>query len=512
VLPGFYPDPSVCRVGEWFYLVTSSFEYFPGVPLFKSKDLVNWQQIGHCLTRESQLPLDKVRKSGGIYAPTIRHHEGIFYMVTTHVDYGGNFYVTTNDIEGEWSDPIWVDIGGIDPTLFFDLSGKAYIVTNEGTDGTFGHIVLAEIDIDTGKLLTQTKELWKGTGGQYIEAPHIYLKDGYYYLMVAEGGTSYGHMETIARSKSIWGPYESCPNNPILTHREACDEPIQATGHGDLVQDGYNDWWILFLGIRPSQGGFHHLGRETFLAPVTWDENGWPVVNEGKNVALLIDSDRALELHPLITPSHRDNFDKPALNDQWNFIRNPTRECYSLNKENGGITLTGTDVLLSDVDSPTFIGRRQQQFECTASASMNINLTGNYRAGITVFYSDEHHYEIAVVSKLGHYSIEVEKTVGDINTVVTKIDLNADDLAAHPIIVLTVTADRFNYKFGYSFDSELGDGNDTHYIATGRTQLISTEIALGKFTGAYFGLFVESANKAQVTFNWFDYIDSLMEC
>ncbi|HZK62351.1 MAG TPA: glycoside hydrolase family 43 protein, partial [Anaerovoracaceae bacterium] len=216
VIPGFHPDPSVCRVGNDYYLVTSTFEYFPGVPVFHSKDLVNWEQIGHCLTRESQLPLNKCRASGGIYAPTIRYHDGLFYMVVTNVSGGGNFYVTAKDPAGEWSKPFWVNQGGIDPTIFWDEDGKSYFMSN-GHQSTEG-IVISEIDLKTGKRTTEPIAVWNGTGGRYPEAPHIYKKDGYYFLLIAEGGTEYGHKVTIARSKNIYGPYESAPGNPILTH------------------------------------------------------------------------------------------------------------------------------------------------------------------------------------------------------------------------------------------------------------------------------------------------------
>ena len=200
IIPGFYPDPSVCRVGEDYYLVTSTFEFFPGVPVFHSRDLVHWEQIGHALTRTSQLPLREAPPSGGIYAPTIRYHEGVFYMVTTNVSYGGNFYVTATDPAGPWSDPIYVDQAGIDPSLLFDDDGKVYFLSNGN-----GCMSICEIDIATGKKLAPTRPSWKGTGGRYPEAPHLYKINGLYYLMIAEVGTEYGHMETIARSASPYG-------------------------------------------------------------------------------------------------------------------------------------------------------------------------------------------------------------------------------------------------------------------------------------------------------------------
>ena len=279
VIPGFHPDPSVVRVGDDFYLVTSSFEFFPGVPIFTSRDLVHWRQLGHVLTRESQLPLQKARPSGGIYAPTLRYHDGTFYMITTNVDGGGNFLVTAKDPAGPWSEPVWLpDFGGIDPSLFFDDDGTVYLTgQGSGSPGQPRGIYQTTLDVKTGKLLGPLRLVWDRTGTRYPEGPHLYKIRGRYYLMIAEGGTEYGHMVTIARSDSPWGPFEACPRNPILTHRQTeNDMPVQGTGHADLVEAADGSWWMVFLAFRPVSGYWHHLGRETFLAPVTWDADGWP--------------------------------------------------------------------------------------------------------------------------------------------------------------------------------------------------------------------------------------------
>lgn len=271
IIPGFHPDPSICRVGEDYFLVNSSFAYFPGVPLFHSRDLVHWQQIGHCLTRPSQLPLSHSGPSGGIFAPTIRYHQGRFYMVTTNISGGGNFFVTAADPFGEWSEPVWLAQGGIDPSLFFHQE-RAYLtstgVPEEGDPAGQGQGILqSEIDLASGSLLSRPRLIWRGTGGAFPEGPHLYQLGRYFYLMVAEGGTEYGHSEVIARSDSPWGPWESCPHNPILTHRGQ-RSPIQALGHADLVEAQDGSWWMVCLGIRPVFPNAHHLGRETFLAPV----------------------------------------------------------------------------------------------------------------------------------------------------------------------------------------------------------------------------------------------------
>src|SRR5436190_3718935 len=279
VIEGMSPDPSVCRVGDDYYLVTSTFEYFPGVPVYHSKDLIHWRLIGHSLSRQSQLPLIRLTRNGGIWAATIRYHNGTFYVVTTNKSEGhGNFFVHTKDPAGEWSEPIELDQGGIDPSLLFDDDGKVYLTTG-GAPGCPARICQSEIDIKTGKRLSDIKPLWSGTGGSSPEGPHLYKLNGYYYLMIAEGGTEYGHGVTIARSRSPWGPFDVYDRNPILTHRNFKPIPIQGTRHADLIQVHEGSWWSVFHGFRPVTRMAHHLGRETCLAPVTWSEDGWPTIN-----------------------------------------------------------------------------------------------------------------------------------------------------------------------------------------------------------------------------------------
>ena len=255
LIPGYHPDPSICRVGNEYYIVNSSFQYFPGVPVFKSSDMIHWEQIGNVLNRNSQLPLKGASSWLGIYAPTLRYHDGTFYMITTNVGNGGNFMVTASNPEGPWSEPIWLQQQGIDPSLYFE-NGKCYMVSNP--DNT---ITLCEIDPTTGKQLTESRGIWRGTGGRYPEGPHIYKKGDYYYLLISEGGTEIAHSLTIARSRNIYGPYESCPRNPIFTHccMAAQDSQVQGTGHGDLVEDTNGQWWMTFLAFRFYNGSYHHL-------------------------------------------------------------------------------------------------------------------------------------------------------------------------------------------------------------------------------------------------------------
>ena len=324
VIPGFNPDPSICRVGNDYYVVNSTFHYFLGVPIYHSTDMVNWEQIGNVLTRDSQLPLNQASSWLGIYATTIRYHEGTFYMITTNVGNGGNFMVTATDPRGPWSEPIWLKQQGIDPSLYWE-DGHCYMVSNPGDK-----IWLCEIDDKTGEQLTESVALWCGDGGRYPEAPHIYKKDGYYYLLISEGGTELAHSLTIARSKNIEGPYISNPANPIMTN---CSQKgqvlqVQGTGHGDFVQAPDGSWWVAFLAYRNFGGSYHHLGRETYLAPVQWPEGGWPVVNGGEPIDTLMQANLGgTPVRRLRTVTHEDLMAWPE-RPMWMHMQSPIEANY----------------------------------------------------------------------------------------------------------------------------------------------------------------------------------------
>ena len=367
ILPGFHPDPSVVAVGEDYYIVNSSFHYFPGVPVYHSRDLVHWEQIGNVLDHPSQLPLEEATSWLGIYAPTIRYNDGVFYMITTNVGNGGNFMVTAKDPAGPWSEPIWLEQQGIDPSLYFE-GGKCYMVSNP--DAT---ITLCEIDPVTGRTLSPGKAIWRGTGGRYPEGPHIYRKGRWYYLLISEGGTEIAHKLTIARSRKIYGPYEPCSENPILTHCSlaAQESNIQGTGHGDLVQAADGSWHIVFLAYRRYGGDFHHLGRETFIAPVTW-ENGWPVINGGKPIQEALSGPKARIDY---------RFERPFA-PEWMHIQEPVPANYRCRR--GVLEMTGTGGGLSWGSwHPTALLRRQ---ECAdARFELPVKLLTDGEAGLTIY-------------------------------------------------------------------------------------------------------------------------------
>jgi xylan 1,4-beta-xylosidase len=491
VLPGCYPDPSVCRVGRDFYLVNSSFEYFPGVPLFHSRDLVHWRKLGHCLTRASQLPLSGANASGGVWAPTLRHHDGVFYMTTTNMSLHGNFIVTATNPEGPWSDPILVAQPGIDPSLFFDDDGSVlYTTSHEGA-------LQSRIDIKSGKLLSEPKVIWAGTGGQYPEGPHLYRREGWYYLLLSEGGTEYGHMITMARSKSPWGPFEPCPRNPIFTHR-SYKSPIQGLGHADLVDTPSGEWFAVALGFRPN--GYppcYHLGRETFLSPVTWVDDGFP--SFGKDGRLELEEETPLELEPPPASVEREDFTSAELGLDWNYLRNPDPELYSLSERPGFLRLRGSADGLDDAASPAWLGRRQCHFVVHAATRLEFRPeTEGEEAGLVLRMNERHHYEIFVTRRSGGTSVVLRRRIGSLRAEVACQRLPASEHGW----VLAVDAERDKYVFRYG-ESE----HELRTLGEGETRYLSTEVA-GGFTGVYFALYATGSGArcgGPADFDWFDY-------
>lgn len=501
VIKGFYPDPSVCRVGEDFYLVTSSFQFFPGVPLFHSKDLVNWEQIGNVLDRQEQLPLKDATCWGGIYAPTIRYNDGVFYMITTNCSSKGNFLVTTTDPRKGWSDPVWLKQGGIDPSLYFE-DGKVWMVSNPN-DG----IYLCQIDPKTGEQLTESVLLWQGDGGRYPEAPHLYKKGEYYYLMIAEGGTELAHSETIARSKSIFGPYESNPDNPILTNccRAAQGNSVQGIGHADLVEAADGSWWMVFLGHRPMSGANHNLGRETFLLPVTW-KDGWPVVGKNGTVSEEMDF-QTLPQKSVVKKSGRVMFSDYADGSFFQrrrelpelvYMRNPKESFYNI--KSGKLVLTASADRLSDVSgSPVFVGRRQQDMAFSFDASMTLrDAVRGDEAGLTVFMTEDSHYDIFVTrDEKGRSVLRVRYNLVGLSHETKDYVMSSDRC------VLRVSGDKEYYYFSFSQD----DGRTFTDCGKMGTRYLSSECA-GGFTGVMLGLYAQSANgktKAKAEFSYLDY-------
>lgn len=487
VIPGFYSDPSVCRVGDDYYLITSTFEYFPGVPIFHSKDLVNWEQIGHCIHRNEQLP-----KGVNIFAATLRHYDGKFYMITTNMGGNrGNFYVTATDPAGPWSDPIFIKgLPGIDPDLFWDDDGKAYVISSP--------FILFEIDLETGELLSEGRKVWSTTGGRYAEAPHIYKKDGFYYLMAAEGGTEEAHSETIARSHNIWGPYYSNPANPILAHANAAGQgnPIQGVGHADMIEAHDGSWWIVFHGYRTVALLAHHtLGRETCLAPVSWPKNAWPVVN-GNGTATVEMTCPTLPLIPFKEKDPKVDFTKDKLGLEWNYIQLPEEGNYSLKPEEGSLVLRGSGLKIGDRGSPTFVGRRLQHMHFTTSTQLDFDpVHENEEAGF-ILLNNNSHFDVMISRRGSERYLQVRLQFG-----LTTYKSEEIKLTAGPV-KLKIEGKKSTFTFSYA----QGDSDYTDIEAVDAKYLSSETV--GGFTGVYVGLYATGngkASEAAATYDWFEY-------
>lgn len=481
ILPGFHPDPSVCRADEDYYLATSTFEYFPGVALFHSTNLADWEPIGSALDRESQLPIDGIESSHGVFAPTIRAHEGTIYLATTLVGAGGNLVVTTDDPTGDWSEPTWVDASGYDPDLFWDDGTTYWTYANDDA------IHQCTVDLETGET-GEVETIFHGLEGGYTEAPHLYEIDGTYYLIVAEGGTHNQHLVAVARSDEPSGSFEPHPDNPIFSHRSRVMHPIGATGHGDLVRAHDGSWWMTFLGIRQrgEHPPYHVMGRETFLAPVTW-EDGWPVVNDGKPVDLAVDvpeTDLVREgqgqsqADPAWTRS-RDPFARDELGPAWNYRRIPEWDRYRL--VDGALELDGGPATLED-EAPTFVGRRQQHHDFAASCTLAFDPGAGEEAGLTAFQNEEHHYDVAVVGRDGERRAIARRRIdGLVDVVVGERSLPDGPVA------LAIESDDETYRL-LAGPAEEGGIGDLEPLGEGHARYLSSEVATG-FTGVYLGCY-----------------------
>lgn len=482
VLKGFYPDPSVCYAEGNFYMVCSTFQYFPGIPIFKSKNLVDWEQIGHCLTRKSQLDLTGVIASGGLFAPTIRYYKGRFYMVVTNVSGCGNFYVYTDNIYGEWSEPIIVNRPGIDPSFLFD-GDKSYFISNGLDDNNKEGIFVCEINIETGDILSNAVCVSKGTGGRFLEAPHLYRVGDYYYLMVAEGGTEYGHMECLFRSNDVYGPFKSCPNNPILTNRNLGGYYIQGAGHAELIEDEQGQWWLIHLAFRQIHQWrpYHHLGREVFLVPAFWTKDNWLVAGDDGTTRGSYDVEDGIckRLDDPVYPTQHWTLDK----ERACYLRCPDPESYLFEGKNT-LYLKGSINKLSSIGNVTFVGMRQTDFDCNAKVAVDTStMKAGQTAGITAYYNESNHYDVFVQKSKNGCTINGAVTIGGLMLSLSTLDLE-DAAKAY----LKIQADAYNYRlFGYDKTGKCVE------LGRAETKYLSSEVCEG-FTGVIIAAYCE-ANK-----------------
>lgn len=499
ILPGFYPDPSICEANGEFYLVNSSFDYFPGIPLHHSTDLVNWKQIGNVLDRKSQLPLERQRNypvSQGIYAPTIRYHKGVFYVISTNMSSMETFYTWTSHPESGWSEITTIDnFVGYDPSLYFDDDDTVYLTAAAipwPSDSKKG-IIQAKIDIETGKLLSDVEHIWGGTGYSSPEGPHLFKKDGWYYLIAAEGGTEFGHMQTVSRSENPFGPFENNPNNPIVSNRST-SLPIQATGHADMLETNNGEWVAVLHGIRPvDKHKIHHMGRETLLVPVQWTKDDWPIL--GNNGRVEVTHELEGESKQKERESWKDEFNHSKLDVRWNSLKNLDNNSWKLQN---GLALLGNEFNLnSSSKPPVFIGCRQQDKKCSISVELEFfPKQEGEEAGITVFMNEDFHYDLYRTKLDGKQLLVLRKQVGDIAHIDKVIPISDSAIS------LGVSA--LNDSYEWYIEQK---GREKQLIGRGEARLLAKEIA-GGFTGVYLGMYAtgngrQSTTKAQ--FKTFSY-------
>jgi xylan 1,4-beta-xylosidase len=530
ILAGFYPDPSICSVHDDYYLVNSSFAYFPGIPIFHSKDLVNWKLLGHVLDRPEQLPLDGAGVSRGLFAPAISYNKGVFYVVCTLVDAGGNFVVTSQNPEGPWSNPVWIpEINGIDPSLYFDDDNKSYIVFNsippDNKSLYDGHRTIRMYEFDSENLKVVGEQILLVNGGVHIskkpvwiEAPHIYKNNDYYYLLCAEGGTADQHSEVVFRSASIIGPYLPYEKNPILTQRHLDtkrENPITSTGHADLIRIADGGWWAVFLGCRPYrpfEKGYYNIGRETFLAPVEWID-GWPVINPGFEE---VQYHYPLPIKPVNKSvdipyngnfTIRDEFDKQSLHPSWVFLRTLHEKWYTLDSNSGVLKMQLRPETCSGKKNPSFIARRQQHIRGSVSTSMKFSSDKeNEKAGLLVFQNEKHYYFLCKSLIDGKPVVALYKSTNMVEPA-TQLDLiKSSEIPEEYIqneIYLKIESNGNKYSFYYGYLPDEWISLKEHVDAIFLRAIIPYD-----FAGAMYALYATSLGEPSTNianFDWFEY-------
>lgn len=499
ILPGFNPDPSICRVGDDYYLVTSSFTWYPGLPIYHSKDLVNWKLVGHGIERPDMVDFNGLDDNFGIWAPTIRYHNGVFYIITTANKSGGNFYITAKDPKGPWSDPVWLkDAPGIDPFLFWDDDGKSYYLGNvwdfPKSWPSQVAIWIQEIDIPKGKLVGERKTLTYGhaNNATFAEGPRLFKIDNQYVLLMSEGGTDVHHAVTVFHSKSLWGPYVADKINPLITHRHlGRNYPIQAVGHADLVQTQNGDWYAVVLAKRMLDGK-NPLSRETFLAKVEF-QNGTPIFNPGYGVLLPIQERPNLPWTPVEIETARDDFEKDELDSKWYFVRTPLRKFHSFQKRKLMLQLQ-PEVIDSMVNSAMII-QKTKHHAFTATAKMSFQTKKeNEQAGIVLYRTAN-----------GYYALMKDKSgIRLIRKHLAKRETIGEIPYRHAEVFLRIEANGMNVIFSAGESPE----NMTQ-IGGNQSMEVVCDNRFNRFNGVGVGMYASSngqPSKNATMYEWFEYM------
>jgi alpha-N-arabinofuranosidase len=540
IIAGGYPDPSICRVGDDFYIVNSSFEYFPGLPIHHSKDLVNWKLIGNGLHRPSQASSDvnlvTVQENGGIHAPTIRYNDGTFYIITTNMHNeipNTNFIITAKDPAGPWSEPYVIENApGIDPDLFFDDNGKVYFVgTHQPGDMSksgIGAIWVQELDLDNWKLVGDRYSIWDGgCDKKHTEGPHIYKVNGIYYLLVAEGGTGHNHAVMMAYSKDVFGPYLPSLRNPVLTSRHLSKYNwVHSTGHADLVELEDGRWFMVALGKRNDVDGHSNMGRETHLIPIIWEEqiSHWEQVSETKWEPRYVDfpvaaplTGKVERINPLPFEDKNqfynndliENFDANELSPDWIYRRVPMPNSYSLSSNKGSLRLFLKPESFSMKGRYNVIGFTQKESDFEFEAKMNFNPKKHLEeAGISVYQKDLNHINLTIqrIDKQNYIKLTVSEK-RDNNPNLSSTNILGSDVKAYKSkvlenykgeILLKITSKNNKYLYHFSIDG----GHS--YEKLGETP---DNILLGMmYTGANVGIYATSNGQKTNSYADFDWV------
>lgn len=516
ILAGYYPDPSICKAGNDYYLVNSSFAYYPGLPLFHSTNLIDWKQIGYAMDRPSQLDLTGAPvANGGLYAPTIRYHKGLFYIVCTQVGPKGNFVITAKDPKGPWSEPVYLpEVIGIDPSLFFDDNDSCWLVHNAPAPDNKplydGHCTIRLFAFDYKNLKVVGPSRIIVNGGvditkkpKWIEGPHLYKKDGWYYLMCGEGGTEEGHSEVVFRAKKLTDSFLPYDKNPVLTQRHLLNtprkNPITSTGHADIVQDNDGNWWGVFLGCRPYEGDYYNTGRETFMTPVEWKDS-WP--------HFMLGGEEVKYSYPIKTKAtgkghklngnyfFKDEFQVATLNVRYQFLRTVKQNWYSLTENKGSLTVQLLPQTCSQKDNAAFIGFHQPHLKGYAAAALNFTAnTENEKAGLMVYQNENAYYFFCKSVKDGKPVLELYKDA----TLVSYVYLPQENKKP---VLLKIQAQGNTYSFHYAFEKNkwmlFKDNIDAVYLSTRKA---------GGFVGCLYTMYATSTGKPssnKAIYNWFE--------
>ena len=508
VIPGFNPDPCIIRVKDDYYIATSSFEWLPGIPIYHSKDLVNWELISHVLTKESQVDLRGTTNSGGIMAPGLSWHNGVFYVLYTIFEgtfpfnASPNYVVTSNNIAGPWSDPVYLNSTGFDPDLFFDDDGKCYLLNMKldfYSSIVTGGIILQEFDQEQKILIGKSRVIFKGTEFG-TEGPHIYKKDGYYYLITAEGGTDWNHQVTLVRSENIWGPYEVSPNNPLLTAKDAYYWPLQRAGHSSFVNTQNNDWYIAYLASRPVMPQrLSVLGRETCIQKLIWEKNKWPKLESEGPLPSVKVKKPALPVHTIAKEPFRDDFDGERLRKSYMTLRHQADNSWvSLSKRKGYLSLRGRTAFNNRNDQSLIVRRVTSHF---AKVETSVDFEpDNYRqmAGLICFYdTDDFIYLKVSFDKKSGRNLSITCQTKELNSEPYEKIQIPEDAKIYLRLIIQYDKVQFYYsfndldweKYGSPFDfSKLSDENG-RYGFTGSTVGICVQDMEYESKYAYFDYF-----------------------